>query len=120
MFFAPFSTDPEHIDLNADGKPVIIYNSDVVQYFGMPEARGRDHAMEPTPELAAQLDKDRREAAEAMTPEQRILAGPDLFDMCVIMMRAGIRHQHPDANDDEVERILLERLRSAERNGNNR
>jgi len=76
--------------------------------------------MEPTPELAAQLDKDRREAAEAMTPGQRILAGPDLFDTCVIMMRAGIRLQNPQASEDDVERILLERLRSAERNGNKR
>jgi Rv0078B-related antitoxin len=72
--------------------------------------------MEPTPELAAQLDKDRREAAEMMTPGERLLVGAELFDLALMMMRAGIRMQHPDTDAAEVERIVLERLQIADRN----
>lgn len=71
--------------------------------------------MEPTPELAAQLDRDRREAAEKMTIGQRLLAGPAMFDIAIAMMRAGIRLDHPDADEGEVERIVVERLRNARR-----
>ena len=71
--------------------------------------------MDPTPELAAQLDRDRREAAEAMTFEQRLLAGPALFDLGVAMMRCGIRLQHPDFTDEQIEQVVEQRLNDARR-----
>lgn len=69
--------------------------------------------MDPTPELAARLDADRREAADRMTFGQRLLAGPAMFDIAVAMMRAGIRLEFPEADDQTVRQVVRERLRSA-------
>jgi hypothetical protein len=66
--------------------------------------------IEPTPELAAKLDRDRREAAEAMTPGQRLLAGAAMFDINLKFVRAGVRLQNPDADEATIERLVLERL----------
>ena len=71
--------------------------------------------MEPTPELAAKLDQDRRDAWERMSFAERLLAGPVLFDMAVAMMKTGVRLQFPDANEEQVERLVTERLRKARR-----
>jgi len=71
--------------------------------------------MEPIAEIAAQLDADRREAAEQMTFGQRLLAGAAMFDIAVMMMRTGVRLQHPDADEENVERLVVERLRNARR-----
>jgi len=71
--------------------------------------------MESIEEMAAKLDADRREAAEMMTFGQRLLAGPAMFDLGVAMMRAGIRLQSPEADDQTIERMVLDRLRNARR-----
>jgi Rv0078B-related antitoxin len=71
--------------------------------------------MEPTRELAEELDAARREAAEQMTIGQRLLAGPDLHDLGLMMMRAGIRMDNPDIDHQSVERMVLERLQEARR-----
>ena len=65
--------------------------------------------------VAAEKDRSRFRNAEAMTFEQRLLAGPDLFDLCKAMMRTGIRMDHPHADEAEVERLLAERLRAQQR-----
>jgi hypothetical protein len=69
----------------------------------------------PTRELIDQLRRDRIAAARRMTPEQRFLAGGDLYDAMVERMIAGIRAQHPDVGDDEVRAMLRERLAVARR-----
>ena len=69
--------------------------------------------MEPTADLADALDRDRREAAAAMTPSERVLAGPALFDLGLALMRAGIRRNLPEASAEAVERIVVDRLRRA-------
>jgi hypothetical protein len=69
--------------------------------------------VDPTPELAARLDADRREAADAMTFEQRALAGVAMFDILADAIRAGIRLQNPHADDTTVEKMLIDRLRTA-------
>jgi hypothetical protein len=55
------------------------------------------------------------EQARRMTPEEKLLAGPRLFDRMCRVMRDGIRFQFPDASPEEVERILRERLEIARR-----
>ncbi|MDB5318787.1 MAG: hypothetical protein JWN40_418 [Phycisphaerales bacterium] len=72
-------------------------------------------AMEPTPELLAQLDREDIEQARRMRPEQRLLAGAELFDYACAITRAGIRAQHPGADEATVLRILRERLELASR-----
>ena len=50
-----------------------------------------------------------------MDPEEKLSAGARLFQYASDITRAGIRHQHPAADEAEVERILCERLELAKR-----
>lgn len=65
--------------------------------------------------IAEQLDRDRRAQAESMTFEERATAGVALFDVMTMSMRAGIRMQYPEADEETVEKLLIERLRNAKR-----
>jgi hypothetical protein len=56
--------------------------------------------------------------ARAMSPEDKLLEGPRLFDRACQLMADGIRHQYPDLDEDGVRALLVERLntvRHAER-----
>jgi hypothetical protein len=55
-----------------------------------------------------ELFKEEVARARAMAPGERLLEGPRLFDRACELMKAGIRHRHPDASEDDV----LERLRA--------
>jgi hypothetical protein len=48
-----------------------------------------------------------------MTGEQRLAIALDLHELSCNVSREGIRHQNPNANEAEVERLLRERLRLA-------
>jgi hypothetical protein len=48
--------------------------------------------------------------ARAMSPPEKLLEGPRLFERACRLMADGIRHQHPDLDDDQVRAILTERL----------
>ncbi len=69
---------------------------------------------EPTRELVEKLDRDRREAAEGMTLEERALGGIEMFDLIVEGMRAVLRLQNPEATEAALERLVIDRLRAAE------
>jgi hypothetical protein len=71
--------------------------------------------MEPTKGLIEQLYREEIEAAQKMTPQERFLAGARLFDYACSITMAGIRHEHPSADEREVLRILRERLDLARR-----
>ncbi|HWL95450.1 MAG TPA: hypothetical protein VNT79_18170 [Phycisphaerae bacterium] len=71
--------------------------------------------MEPTQELIDEIYRERVLRARATPPEQKLLDGPRLFDQVCRRMKDGIRMQFPNADEDEVRRILLERLAIAER-----
>jgi len=53
--------------------------------------------------------------AMKMTPGDRFWAAAELFDLSCEIAKAGIRHEFPDATDEEVLRILRERLALARR-----
>ncbi len=40
--------------------------------------------------------------ARAMSPSDKLLEGPRLFARACRVMADGIRHRHPNLNDDEV------------------
>ena len=61
--------------------------------------------MSPEEALAKQIEKYR-----AMTGEQRLKIALDLHEFACNVSRAGIRHQHPNATDAEVEQLLRKRL----------
>ena len=71
--------------------------------------------MEPTKELLDELYRDKVLAARAMTPSDKLLAGARLFDFACRVTISGIRHQHPEANDEQVLEILRQRLELARR-----
>jgi hypothetical protein len=66
--------------------------------------------MEPTQELIDDIYRERVLRARLMSPEEKILAGPQLFDYACRIARDGIRDQNPGATDEQVETILLQRL----------
>lgn len=66
--------------------------------------------MQPTPELIADLFRDRVRRARAMPPEEKLLAGARLFAYACRITKAGIRSQYPDADDQSVQAILSRRL----------
>lgn len=76
--------------------------------------------MKPTQSLIDQLRRDKIEAAQQMTPDQRFLAGGERFDQVVERMVAGIRNQYPEATAAEVKQHLEHRLAVSERLENRR
>jgi len=63
-----------------------------------------------TPEAALQ---EQIEGYRRMTGEQRLAIALDLHEFACEIARAGIRYQHPNATEAEVEQFLRERLRLA-------
>ena len=66
--------------------------------------------MEPTKELADEIYRERILRARAMLPEQKLLAGIELFRRACEIMADGIRSQFPEADEARVQQILRERL----------
>ena len=71
--------------------------------------------MNPTPQLLAQLHADKHDAARRHTPEQKLFAGAELFDYAAEITKAGIRAQHPHADESQVTQLLRDRLALAAR-----
>ena len=65
--------------------------------------------------LAAEIYRERVVEARAMPPEEKLLAGEELFDYACAITLAGIRNQFPGASEEECLRILDERLELRER-----
>jgi hypothetical protein len=61
--------------------------------------------------LADALYRERVLRARQTPPEERLLDGIRLYDQAVARMRLGVKLQHPAAGDEEVERLLVERIR---------
>ncbi len=64
----------------------------------------------PSKELVDAVFRDRVRVARAMLPEEKLLAGARLFDRSCRIMADGIRDEFPDADEQRVQQILLERL----------
>jgi hypothetical protein len=65
--------------------------------------------MTPEAALQKQIEKYR-----AMTGEERLKLALDLHELSCQIARDGIRHQHPGASADDVERRLRERIALAQ------
>ena len=65
--------------------------------------------MRPEAALQKQIEKYR-----SMTGKQRSKLTFELHQLACEVSRCGIRHQHPDASADEVERLLQERIALAQ------
>jgi hypothetical protein len=62
-------------------------------------------------QLADAIYRERVERARRTPPEEKLLDGPRLFDLSCKIMKDGIRDQFPDASEERVHEILVERLR---------
>jgi hypothetical protein len=74
--------------------------------------------MEPTSILVTQIYGEKVARARAMSPEDKFLEGPRLFDSAARVMADGIRDRYPDLDDEGVQRMLrtyLDRLDRLER-----
>ena len=68
-------------------------------------------------EFAPLIDELYREEvmeARRMSPDDKFLAGEELFRFACEVTLAGIRNQNPDATEEECQRILEARLRLGE------
>jgi len=70
-----------------------------------PAAGRHDPSMTPDEALAKQIELYR-----AMTGEERLAIALRLHDLACDIARAGIRAQHPGADEGEVNRLLRERI----------
>lgn len=61
--------------------------------------------MSPEAALNHQIDRYR-----AMSGEERLSIALNLHELSCEVARAGIRHQHPELDDAEVNRLLRQRL----------
>jgi hypothetical protein len=66
--------------------------------------------MESIANLADVLYREEVARARAMSPEDKLLEGPRLFERACRVMCDGIRHQHPDLDDAGVLALLRGRL----------
>jgi hypothetical protein len=64
--------------------------------------------MSPQAALERQIERYR-----TMTGEDRLGIALDLHELACDVAREGIRHQHPDADEAEVERLLRQRIKLA-------
>ncbi len=51
-----------------------------------------------------------RETLRRMTGEQRLIKALELTETTRQIMRAGIRHQHPEATDEQIQTMYIDRL----------
>ena len=65
--------------------------------------------------LAEALYRERVAEAREMSPEDKLLAGEELFDYACAITLAGIRDQFPGLREDEYLRMLEDRLALRER-----
>ena len=67
----------------------------------------------PPPQIQRLIDELYREEileARAMSPEDKILAGQQLFEAACRITLAGIRNENPGASEDRCREILRQRL----------
>jgi len=73
------------------------------------ECRTQDNGrMTPDEALRMQISRYRQ-----MTGEERLAIGLRLHELACSVAREGIRHQYPNSSEEEVERLLRQRLRLA-------
>lgn len=71
--------------------------------------------MEANQELFDELYRQKIRQARSMTPEQRVFEGLRHSEASLEAMADGVRHQFPGATEDDVQRILHERIEKLRR-----
>ncbi len=71
--------------------------------------------MQPIAQLADELFLNKVRRARAADPAEKLMDGAKLFDFVCRIMSDGIRNQFPQADDEEVQHRLIERVTIARR-----
>ena len=60
----------------------------------------------------ADVDMVRRrvEQAASVSAEERVLCGLRHSDLSILVVEDGIRNHHPDASDEQIKQLLIERI----------
>ena len=71
--------------------------------------------MEPKPDSIPifdpqAIDWEEIERLRKITGSQKVLMGLRLQELARTVTLAGIRHQHPDADEQEIHRLYIERI----------
>ena len=66
--------------------------------------------MEPTQELVDSIYRERVLRARSASPQEKFLAGFQLFARSCQLMADGIRNEYPDADEQRVQELLVKRL----------
>jgi hypothetical protein len=61
-------------------------------------------------ELADALYREEVQRARAMRAEEKLLEGPRLFDRACRLMTDGVRHRHPELDEQAVMAKVIEQL----------
>ena len=71
--------------------------------------------MGPTKELIDDIFRERVLRARRTPPEDKFLDGARLFDFACRIVKDGIRNELPNASEQQVQRILFERVNLSRR-----
>ena len=71
--------------------------------------------MKPTQELIDSIYREKVLRARRQPPGEKLLDGPRLFSAATVWTKAGIRAQHPNADEARVLELLRERIALIER-----
>ncbi len=71
--------------------------------------------MEPTQELIDDIFRERVLRARATPPDQKVLDSFRLFEFSVRIMRDAIRNENPEADDEQIQELLMRRFEIARR-----
>lgn len=66
--------------------------------------------MKPTQQLIDEIYLDKIRSARQMSPEDKLLAGPRIFERSCRIMLEGLRHENPAADEATLQHLLRERL----------
>jgi len=73
--------------------------------------------VEGTKELIRAIDARKIERAKEASVKEKMLAGPRLFRLLCEAIKAGLRLDFPDADEEELHRLLIERVYGDEARG---
>ena len=68
------------------------------------------HAVKGTEELIRAIDARKIERAKRASMEEKMLDGPRLFRLSCQAIKAGLRLDHPDADEERLHQLLIERV----------
>jgi hypothetical protein len=68
------------------------------------------HVVKGTQELIRAIDARKIERAKKASMEEKMLDGPSLFRLSCQAIKAGLRLDHPEADEEKLHQLLIKRV----------